>query len=87
MADLTRLDKHFFASEASTKSGAGRTTDDSLQLIGRRHLKTNNSWLHNSKRMVKGTNNGLSRCTAQIHPDDARKNIILQDQTNDYSHI
>ncbi|WP_299071630.1 molybdopterin oxidoreductase family protein [uncultured Paraglaciecola sp.] len=71
MADLTRLEKHFF--EAAT------VNDDSLQLIGRRHLKTNNSWLHNSKRMVKGTNNGLSRCTAQIHPDDAQKHNI-QDQ-------
>jgi anaerobic selenocysteine-containing dehydrogenase len=60
--------------------GAPRlSNDDSLQLIGRRHLKTNNSWLHNSKRMVKGTNNGLSRCTAQIHPDDADKHNI-QDQ-------
>ena len=29
--------------------------------------------------MVKGTNNGLSRCTAQIHPDDAGKHNI-QDQ-------
>lgn len=63
MTDLTRLEKHFFEqSEAN---------EGSLQLIGRRHLKTNNSWLHNSQRMVKGTNNGLSRCTAQIHPDDA----------------
>jgi len=65
MPDLTRLDKHFFASQTQD--------DTSLQLIGRRHLKTNNSWLHNSQRMVKGTNNGLSRCTAQIHPDDAAK--------------
>jgi anaerobic selenocysteine-containing dehydrogenase len=71
MADLSRLDKHFFASELSS--------DGTLQLIGRRHLKTNNSWLHNSQRMVKGTNNGLSRCTAQIHPDDASIHNI-QDQ-------
>jgi anaerobic selenocysteine-containing dehydrogenase len=76
MADLTRLDKHFFSSEFSA---SGLATEGRLQLIGRRHLKTNNSWLHNSKRMVKGTNNGLSRCTAQIHPDDAGKHNI-QDQ-------
>jgi anaerobic selenocysteine-containing dehydrogenase len=75
MTDLTRLDKHFFNSDAALNL----SNDDSLQLIGRRHLKTNNSWLHNSKRMVKGTNNGLSRCTAQIHPDDANKHNI-QDQ-------
>jgi anaerobic selenocysteine-containing dehydrogenase len=71
MPDLTRLDKHFFATTLAD--------DSSLQLIGRRHLKTNNSWLHNSKRMVKGTNNGLSRCTAQIHPDDAVK-FAIQDK-------
>jgi anaerobic selenocysteine-containing dehydrogenase len=71
MSDLTRLDKHFFATTLADGS--------SLQLIGRRHLKTNNSWLHNSKRMVKGTNNGLSRCTAQIHPDDAAK-FAIQDK-------
>lgn len=80
MSDLTRLDKHFFVSESSAPGSAGLATDDHLQLIGRRHLKTNNSWLHNSKRMVKGTNNGLSRCTAQIHPDDAGKHNILDKQ-------
>jgi anaerobic selenocysteine-containing dehydrogenase len=36
-------------------------------LIGRRHLRDNNSWLHNSERLVKGRN----RCTLLIHPDDA----------------
>lgn len=71
-ADLERLDKHFF--------DVSNVADDSLQLIGRRHLKTNNSWLHNSRRMVKGTNNGLSRCTAQIHPQDALKFSINDQQ-------
>ncbi|MEN9609991.1 MAG: hypothetical protein RLZZ628_805 [Bacteroidota bacterium] len=36
-------------------------------LIGRRHLRDNNSWLHNSERLVKGRN----RCTLLIHPADA----------------
>jgi anaerobic selenocysteine-containing dehydrogenase len=71
MPDLARVNKHFFETDLPD--------DNSLQLIGRRHLKTNNSWLHNSKRMVKGTNNGLSRCTAQIHPDDAIK-FAIQDK-------
>ena len=72
MADLSRLNKHFFA--------ASGPSDNSLQLIGRRHLKTNNSWLHNSQRMVKGTNNGWSRCTAQIHPNDAQKFSVIDKQ-------
>ena len=36
-------------------------------LIGRRHLRSNNSWMHNSKRLVKGKN----RCTLLIHSKDA----------------
>lgn len=40
---------------------------DSLSLISRRHLRDNNSWLHNAHRLVKGRN----RCTLQINPADA----------------
>ena len=35
-------------------------------LIGRRHLRSNNSWMHNVPALVGGTN----RCTLQMHPDD-----------------
>ncbi|WP_280411044.1 molybdopterin oxidoreductase family protein [Nocardia asiatica] len=38
-----------------------------LKLIGRRHLRSNNSWLHNVPSMVKGRD----RCTALMHPQDA----------------
>jgi anaerobic selenocysteine-containing dehydrogenase len=38
-----------------------------LTLIGRRSLRSNNSWLHNSRRLMKGKD----RCTALVHPDDA----------------
>ncbi len=38
-------------------------------LIGRRHLRDNNSWMHNSERLVKGRN----RCTLMIHSADAQK--------------
>ncbi len=41
--------------------------ENGLVLIGRRQLRTNNSWLHNSLRMVKGSD----RCTLLMHPDDA----------------
>jgi anaerobic selenocysteine-containing dehydrogenase len=40
---------------------------DGLMLIGRRHLRSNNSWMHNLPALAGGTN----RCTLQIHPDDA----------------
>lgn len=39
-----------------------------LQLIGRRDLRSNNSWLHNSTRLVKGR----PRCTLLVHPEDAQ---------------
>lgn len=56
VADLERLEQADTASAGSM-----------LRLIGRRDLRTNNSWMHNSRRMVKGP----ARCTLLIHPDDA----------------
>lgn len=41
-----------------------------LLLIGRRQLRSNNSWLHNSERLVKG-NPAKPRCTILMHPTDA----------------
>ncbi len=38
-------------------------------LIGRRHVRSNNSWMHNIEVLVKGRD----RCTLQIHPDDASR--------------
>lgn len=43
------------------------TPDDSLLLVGRRHLRSNNSWMHNIDVLVKGKD----RCTLLVHPDDA----------------
>jgi anaerobic selenocysteine-containing dehydrogenase len=40
---------------------------DSLLLVGRRHLRSNNSWGHNVASLVGGSN----RCTLQVHPADA----------------
>ena len=39
-----------------------------FSLIGRRHLRSNNSWMHNSKRLVKGAD----RCTLMMHSNDAQ---------------
>jgi anaerobic selenocysteine-containing dehydrogenase len=46
-----------------------RRTAGALVLVGRRHLRSNNSWMHN----VPALNGGSNRCTLQIHPDDARR--------------
>lgn len=40
-----------------------------MVLIGRRQLRSNNSWMHNIAGLVGGSN----RCTLQIHPDDATR--------------
>ncbi|MFJ4921456.1 molybdopterin oxidoreductase family protein [Streptomyces sp. NPDC088725] len=41
----------------------------SLVLVGRRHLRSNNSWMHN----VAALGGGSNRCTLQIHPADAAR--------------
>ncbi len=48
-----------------------------LLLIGRRQLRSNNSWLHNTERLVKGK----PRCTMLIHPGDAADRELEQGQT------
>ncbi|OQR59227.1 molybdopterin-binding oxidoreductase [Streptomyces maremycinicus] len=42
---------------------------DALVLVGRRHLRSNNSWMHNVPALTGGTN----RCTLHIHPEDAER--------------
>jgi anaerobic selenocysteine-containing dehydrogenase len=59
IADLRRLDARI---DELTSAPA------SLTLIGRRHLRSNNSWMHNSLRLVKGKD----RCTLLMHPRDAQ---------------
>ncbi|MEO8706888.1 MAG: molybdopterin oxidoreductase family protein, partial [Kofleriaceae bacterium] len=56
LADLARLERKHMS---PSKQG--------LVLIGRRHLRSNNSWMHNSERLVKGPD----RCTLLINPADA----------------
>jgi len=46
---------------------ADRGDDGGLVLIGRRELRSNNSWMHNAPRLLKGED----RCTLLVHPDDA----------------
>ena len=59
VADVERL-------RASLTRAADRG-DGALVLIGRRHLRSNNSWMHNIGTLVKGK----ARCTLQVNPADA----------------
>jgi len=57
-ADVPRL----LAAHAELAAAA-----DGLLLVGRRHLRSNNSWMHNIPTLVKGRDH----CTLLVHPDDA----------------
>ncbi|MFE1588892.1 molybdopterin oxidoreductase family protein [Streptomyces sp. NPDC058737] len=56
-ADLPRL------ARARAERPAG------LVLVGRRHLRSNNSWMHNIPALTGGSN----RCTLHLHPEDAAR--------------
>lgn len=60
--DMARLERRLV-----TDSGG-----ETLSLIGRRELRTNNSWMHNSERLVKGK----ERCTLRMHPEDATRRSL-----------
>lgn len=49
-----------------------RPSSRGLLLIGRRDLKSNNSWMHNVDALMLGRD----RCTLRIHPDDAAKHDL-----------
>ncbi len=56
LADLARLEAELAAPL------------DELVLIGRRQLRSNNSWMHNAPRLMRGPD----RCTLMLSPQDAR---------------
>jgi anaerobic selenocysteine-containing dehydrogenase len=49
------------------RDGLDGRRDHPFVLIGRRDLRSNNSWMHNVNVLVKGK----ARCTMHVHPDDA----------------
>lgn len=58
IADMERLEKSIDSHDSSQ-----------MLLVGRRELKSNNSWMHNIAVLTKGS---LS-CTAQLNPNDAQR--------------
>jgi anaerobic selenocysteine-containing dehydrogenase len=66
VADMARL-------EATLGEGAAEAPGP-LLLIGRRHVRDNNSWMHNVPMLLRGK----PRCTLLVHPEDARR-IGLRD--------
>jgi len=50
---------------------------EDLVLVSRRHLRSNNSWLHNVSALMKGRD----RCTLLMHPEDAAKRGVASGDT------
>jgi anaerobic selenocysteine-containing dehydrogenase len=64
-----QLAPEMYLRDLARAAEALRAPAPDLVLIGRRHVRSNNSWLHNSQRLVKGK----PRCTLQMHPEDAAR--------------
>ena len=58
LADVPRL-----------RAALGRAPADGPVLVGRRNLRSNNSWMHNLPMLVRGP----SQCTLHVHPEDAER--------------
>ena len=67
--DLHRVQAKWFETPAQSANGH-------LLLIGRRRLRSNNSWMHNSERLVKGK----PQCTVLMHPTDAAQRDLISGQ-------
>jgi anaerobic selenocysteine-containing dehydrogenase len=52
---------------ARLRSSLARGRNGEMVLVGRRDLRSNNSWMHNLDILVKGK----ERCTLHLHPEDA----------------
>jgi anaerobic selenocysteine-containing dehydrogenase len=78
MADIAPV---VFLEDARAELAAEADRDaNDLVLIGRRQLRDNNSWMHNSERLVKGP----ARCTLLVHPADAASRQLC---TGDFARL
>ena len=57
------------ADVARLRGALGRPVNGQLVLVGRRQLRSNNSWMHNLELLVSGP----ERCTLHVHPEDAAR--------------
>jgi anaerobic selenocysteine-containing dehydrogenase len=60
------------AAELAAVDEALRDVPSTLVVVGRRDVRSNNSWMHNLPTLAKGP----ERCTALLHPDDAARHGI-----------
>jgi anaerobic selenocysteine-containing dehydrogenase len=67
IADVARVNSTFLSKATVPNSSPDKEFQASLQLIGRRHVRSNNSWMHNYHRLVKGK----PRDQLMMNPADA----------------
>ena len=63
---IEMISKYLLDDIARLQTNSVELDDDELLLIGRRHVRSNNSWMHNSHRLVKGK----PRWQLLMHPSD-----------------
>jgi anaerobic selenocysteine-containing dehydrogenase len=56
------------------EAALARSRNGGMVLVGRRQLRSNNSWMHNVPNLVRGK----ERCTMHVHPEDADR-LSLED--------
>jgi anaerobic selenocysteine-containing dehydrogenase len=61
---------------AKIKLPEENTHHRTYKLVGRRHVRSNNSWMHNSRRLMKGKN----RCTLLMNSKDLDSNGIKENE-------
>jgi anaerobic selenocysteine-containing dehydrogenase len=61
------------ADVARLRAALERPRNGDLVLVGRRQLRSNNSWMHNLPMLVSGP----TQCTLHVHPEDAARHELI----------
>jgi len=69
VGDLPRLLDRLESDRKKADPSDPKASKNGLLLVSRRHVRSNNSWMHNVRVLVKGKD----RCTLLIHPEDAKR--------------
>lgn len=72
-----RLAPQYLLDDLPRLAGRCNREPDDLVLVSRRHLRSNNSWLHNVSALMKGRD----RCTLLMHPVDAARRGVSDGAT------
>ena len=70
--DAIAIAPALFTDDLERLSASEHDARPELSLIGRRHLRSNNSWMHNAPKLMAGK----AICTLLMHPDDAEPRSI-----------